>query len=36
MDRFDQLMVNEEENKKLSAKSSSEKIDRKMKAVHAN
>ena len=36
MDRFDQLMVNEEENKKLSAKNSSEKIDRKMKAVHAN
>ena len=35
-DRFDQLKVTEEGKKKLSAKSSSEKIDRKMKAVEAN
>ena len=36
MDRFDQLKVTEEGKKKLSTKSSSEKIDRKMKAVDAN
>ena len=35
-DRFDQLKVSEEGKKKLSTKSSSEKIDRKMKAVDAN
>ena len=35
MDRFDQLKVTEEGKKKLSNKSSSEKIDRKMKPVDA-
>ena len=34
--RFDQLKVTEEGKRKLSTKSSSEKIDRKMKAVDAN
>ena len=36
MDRFDQLKVTEEGKKKLSSKISSEKRDRKMKAVDAN
>ena len=36
MNRFDQLQLNEEGKKKLSTKSSSDKIDRKMKAVDAN
>ena len=36
MDRFDNLKVTEEGNKKLSTKSSSEKIGRKMKAIDAN
>ena len=36
MGRFDQLNVTEEGKKKLSTKSSSERIDRKMKAVDAN
>ena len=36
MDRFDQLKVTEEGKKKLSTKSSSEKIGRKMKAVDGN
>ena len=36
MDRFHQLKVTEEGNIKLSAKSSSQKIDRKLKAVDAN
>ena len=35
-DRFDQVKVTEEGKKKLSIKSSSEKIDRKVKAVDAN
>ena len=35
MDRFDQLKVNVKGKKKLSIKSSREKIDRKMKAVDA-
>ena len=35
MDRFDQLKVTEEVKKKLSTKSNSEKIDRKMKVVDA-
>ena len=36
MDRFDQLKVTKEGKKKLSTKSSNERIDRKMKAADAN
>ena len=36
MNRFDQLKATEEGKKKLSTKSRSETIDRKMKAVDAN